>query len=337
MAKLEDLPNELLTSMFEILRDWSMSPKSLANVSSCSHRLHHLANRVLYQNFQLTSTLIGDCSLQKYVTLSGASSCQAVRDRTTSMTVQFDHRHDRRFCFGNEERLETFFAIMPSYSRLVTFSLHRSNGCCRNSWEHLCRQDRKPLPPPTLIQLMDSFPPTLTHLDLDTTGFVPYHGSTSNVRNRYHICKALGNLLAQLQTLRLRPRTLCPHILKMTRQWTSFTQLGEESSSTLRDLAISLEGCDTYQFNCEDNFVPFERAAAERFVVDMLQNRILSAKFPHLKNPAIISASGHRLIVCRSVDDEAGINLYHGFEPLDHDVEEYVVVDTKRNDRASSE
>ena len=97
--------------------------------------------------------------------------------------------------------------LTDSLRQLCTFSLVIDNQPKDGDW---CLCYESDIPSTFFARILRALPGSCRHLELDTkgadSGSYPGHGPG-------HICRQIGRLIPQLQSLRLRLHSLCPQFL----------------------------------------------------------------------------------------------------------------------------
>ncbi|PVH93953.1 hypothetical protein DM02DRAFT_694391 [Periconia macrospinosa] len=187
MTSLQSLPTELLLKIMEHLTN--TDPDTLFKVSLTSRKLHHIAQPLVYQHICFSLS----CKKPENQLLSPWSKFirgSHPRDLTTSLTL-----HN----FSAEQptdlsQLNPLYNLISSFQNLKTISLHL--------YQHFS-MDKTRLPQIIVCRLLQSLPPTVENLELDTNGYEAFPDDNA------HICPQIRRVLPQLAVLRLRVSTLC--------------------------------------------------------------------------------------------------------------------------------
>lgn len=205
MARITDLPNELLTPILIDLRD--SSPASLAALASTCKELSHPARIVLSENIFLSWELHPQCSLIKFARHNSQNPyVRSLTIRPSSGLLSGFHVKMNR-ALDHVEPLCTCLSALPNLTTLSFTVKLIPNDRSYN------RNGR--MSPEVITAILRSLPPSLVNLELDTDGAeVDFFFKCVDEGPEEHICDAINDLLPRLEVLNLRLGCLCPALFQ---------------------------------------------------------------------------------------------------------------------------
>jgi hypothetical protein len=148
MTELNDIPDELITAIFEILEQ----PRSLFAMMLTNWRFCHIAKEILYQHVCLGYS---KTSFLKH----GVSGHHLVRSLTITGVNQYASSE-----VEEEAQVEPTAQTLAGMARLTTFSLKLISRISFDSDEEYIPLDS------TIARVIKALPSTITFLEIDTYG-----------------------------------------------------------------------------------------------------------------------------------------------------------------------
>jgi hypothetical protein len=207
MPHLTDLPDELLNDIVE--RMFNTSPDTLPNIGSTCKRLQRLSHPLQWEHVVLPWRLNTKSLIARFIgSHSGNGSIRSIRLQP-QRSVLNAFRVNMKNAYDHVDGLcET----LGSLSGLTTFSIFLDDQV----------DSRCQFRGPVLARIVRSFPPSLRHLELDTECIdrisedeTTDDESTSDPDK--HLCLAISERVAELETLRLRLSCICTDLFRSLR------------------------------------------------------------------------------------------------------------------------
>ncbi|KAF2120357.1 hypothetical protein BDV96DRAFT_595901 [Lophiotrema nucula] len=223
MARITDLPNELLTTIFQLARD--TNPAALRALPLLCKALHQAGNAVLHEHIALYWKLNSHSSLNKFIKQDPNT------DLVRSLRLHVQKGPLNAFTIGMPIatlHVSAICTMLTTLPKLATFSI-----CLDGQIDHRCT-----LPGNLLCKFLNALPESVKNLELDTQGADgKWNTPPSCLLPDDHICSSISRLLPQLQTLRLRAATLCPELLLSLQA----SSQGVQPTTKVRMATINLE------------------------------------------------------------------------------------------------
>ncbi|KAF2247218.1 hypothetical protein BU26DRAFT_343889 [Trematosphaeria pertusa] len=292
MARITDLPNELLVPIFENV--WRTSPELVLALALSCKRLHQPARTVYYSHVCLSWKLNRNSALAKFA--SGNVGNEAVKSIRLSpqkallsafkvgMKNAFDH-------------IDVLCACLSSLQNLATFSIFLGVQVDR----------RCLLPAPALSRIVRALPESVVNFELDTEGIDGIYENKPKTPSDVHLCHDISELLPRLETLRLRVSCMCTELFR------SLEPEGtHQPASNLRLAAIKLElyserGVEIPNtvVNCQAQWSGEAHRRDDVLRPTKLFDHLLRLQskgaFPHLQRFILLSWSTQKCICIRDV------------------------------------
>ncbi|KAF2007659.1 hypothetical protein P154DRAFT_516484 [Amniculicola lignicola CBS 123094] len=234
MARLDSLPNELLTEIFRHVR--TTDPASLKLFLVC-RSTHRSAKVALYEHVSLLWKLNSQCSVLRFLQLSSAN-VRLVR------SLRLEMHSTVLTCFMNgmkvaHKHVNDICGLIASLSTLHTFSVNMGGKGDPSSL----------LPASIIVRLLEALLQSVVNLELDTetldARLEGYWNSRrqdpgpSGISKDANLCSAISLLIPRLHTLRLRITCICPEIFSSLFQDPNNADQ-EKPTSQLRQASIKL-------------------------------------------------------------------------------------------------
>ncbi|KAF2266527.1 hypothetical protein CC78DRAFT_578237 [Lojkania enalia] len=292
MARITDLPNELLITICQILLP--TDHKALQALFLVCRALGNSASTVLSEHLCLPWKLNLDCGLVKYI--SQTSSPETIRSLRIlpkkALMNAFSIRMGAAYAHLNP--LCSFLSSLP---RLRTFCINLSG---QNSHNRM-------FPGQAIDRILKDLPDSVVNLELDTEGAEGLQ-LQSDIQCA-HICVSISKLLLRLESLRLRTFSMCPDLFAVLQR--------PESTSQLQVAVIKLQllqdsrYCSTTVSHCRGSM---RLSNGEPFTGDLNPNKLqpdelfnpllhlgVAAKFPRLRRFLVLSQHGDGIVRIREV------------------------------------
>lgn len=199
MLQLTDLPDELLSGVFECISN--DCPATFTSVSLTCKHLQRISTAFQWANVVLPWRLNKRSPMAKFIEMHQGDNrirsirLQPQRSVLNAFKVDMKNAHDH---------LQALYDTLSSLSRLTTFSIFLDDQV----------DSRCHLPGPVLARIVRSLPPSLLHLELDTECV---DRISEHDHSRYgddHLCVAISDRAPGLETLRLRLSCLCTDLFR---------------------------------------------------------------------------------------------------------------------------
>jgi hypothetical protein len=220
MAHLDQLPDELLVDIVERVRD--TAPEALNIISLTCRKLRRISHPLQWEHVVLPWKMNINSPIARFIKAHrNNSSIKSIRLQPqrsvlngfrVGMEHAFDHIHALCICLGSLENLKTFSLCLDDQVDL-----------------------RCTMPGQVLARLIRALPPSVTHVELDTEGVDRVCEDKPVENASHHLCLAISERIAQLETLRLRLSCLCTDLFQ------SLSSASTPQASQLRRAYIRLD------------------------------------------------------------------------------------------------
>jgi hypothetical protein len=221
MPRLTDLPDELLNDIVE--RIFNTSPDSLPNIGSTCKRLQRLSHPLQWEHVVLPWRLNMKSLIARFIgSHAGNGSIRSIRlqpQRSVLNAFRVNMKNAYHHVDGLSETL-------GSLSGLRTFSIFLDDQV----------DSRCQFRGPVLAQIVRSLPSSLLHLELDTECIDRISEDESTSDPNKHLCLAISDRVAELETLRLRLSCICTDLFRSLRP-----SAAPQATSKLRRVFIRLD------------------------------------------------------------------------------------------------
>ncbi|KAH7109863.1 hypothetical protein B0J11DRAFT_234535 [Dendryphion nanum] len=227
MARITDLPNELLDPILHNLLD--TSPESLAALASTCVGLNAPARAVLCQHVFLRWRVSKQSPANKF--MAHNSGNQFVRSLRLHPWAGLLNAFKVRMPIAYDS-VDTVCACLRTLTRLTTFSINLV-GIPYESIH---------FPPSVIVKILESLPDSVVNLEIDTVGSdLELSSRRHSERPDIHVCDYLSKLIPRLEILRLRIGSMCPALFSSlepssTHQPVSRLRIGQIKLELLSDI-----------------------------------------------------------------------------------------------------
>jgi hypothetical protein len=204
MARITDLPLELLTPILTELHESSRT--SLLDLLISCKALHRATAPIAYKHVTLTWKLNTKRSpMAKFMEYNRHNELVRVMRLDPQRAVLNAFKIGMQHVYT---QVELLCDALPSFLKLRTFSI-----TLENSVDHRCM-----LRGPALARVVRALPQSIVDLELDTEGADSIFEEKQTGHHASHLCIAIGDLLPQLENLRLRVSCICTELFHALRQ-----------------------------------------------------------------------------------------------------------------------
>ncbi|KAF2743411.1 hypothetical protein M011DRAFT_461645 [Sporormia fimetaria CBS 119925] len=228
MARIHDLPEELLEQVLQFLKEISLSKEFWAAIQTC--RAWHRVGLGVHKDLHLSLTaVLESASRRRNVNYEGPdtainlttnliaphlrSPSQLYVSELRSLTVHILHaRIAGQSASANEDLLTSLTDVFKTTRKLEMLSLKFAD----DGWD-FPHNDVPAVPGSTLARLIGMLPLTVNSLEIDTAG-VDVPPLPDLISEDDHLCTQISRILPRLRHLRLRVGHICSELISSARE-----------------------------------------------------------------------------------------------------------------------